>query len=103
MRRRVVRIMLCSRERKWHWHTLGVTRSNWSHPALQAAFTTELIHRRKALPATLRDYLSAGLAIRQAADYSHAGISLKVAHRAVRRAEEFLRAIEELVSRETTT
>jgi uncharacterized protein (UPF0332 family) len=80
-----------------------VTRSNWSHPALQAAFTTKLIHRRKALPATLRDYLSAGLAIRQAADYSHAGISLKVAHRAVRRAEEFLRAIEELVSRETTT
>ena len=82
---------------------VGVTRPSWSHPALQAAFTTELIHRRKALPAALRDYLSAGLAIRQAADYGHVGISLKVAHRAVRRAGEFLQAIEQLVSHGTTT
>lgn len=63
---------------------------------MQAALTTELIHRRKLLPAQVRDYLSAGLAVRHAADYGRTGISLKVAQRIVRRADEFVRAVEEL-------
>lgn len=75
---------------------VGVSRPTWSHPALQAALTTELIHRRKLLPAQVRDYLSAGLAVRHAADYGRTGISLKVAQRIVRRADEFVRAVEEL-------
>ena len=29
----------------------GFTRMVWSHPGLQATFTTELIHRRKIYPA----------------------------------------------------
>ena len=82
---------------------IGVTRPAWSHPALQAVFTTELIHRRKLLPAKLRDYLSSGLAVRQAADYGRAGVSLKVAQRMVRRAGEFLRAVEEVLSHGAAT
>ena len=74
--------------------SVGVSRSTWSHPSLQAALTTELIHRRKLLSAQLRDYLSSGLAVRHAADYGRTGISLKVAERIVRRAAEFVRAME---------
>ncbi len=73
---------------------VGVSRPTWSHPALQAALTTELIHRRKVLPAQLRDYLSSGLAVRHAADYGRTGVSRKVAERIVRRAAEFVRAVE---------
>ncbi len=75
---------------------VGVSRSTWSHPALQAALTTELIHRRKLLSAQLRDYLSSGLAVRHAADYGRTGIGLRVAQRIVRRAAEFVTAVEEL-------
>lgn len=75
--------------------SVRVTRQAWSHPALQAAFTTGLIHHRKRLAAKLRDYFSSGLALRQAADYGRDGVSLKVAQRMVRRAHEFLTAIEE--------
>ena len=63
---------------------------------MQAALATELIHRRKLLSAQLRDYLSSGLAVRHAADYGPAGIGLKVAQRIVRRAAEFVTAVEEL-------
>ena len=73
----------------------GVSRTTWSHPALQAAFATELVHRRKAYPLVFRDYLSAGLAVRLAADYGRAGVSHKVAGRQVRRATSFFRAVEE--------
>jgi uncharacterized protein (UPF0332 family) len=75
---------------------IGVSRSTWSHPALQAALTTELIHRRKLLSASFRDYLSSGLAIRHAADYGRTGIGMKVAQRIVRRAAEFVTAVETL-------
>jgi hypothetical protein len=75
---------------------VGVSRLTRSHPALQAALTAELIHRRKVLPAQLRDYLSSGLAMRHAADYGRTGISRKVAERIVRRATEFVTAVETL-------
>ena len=55
----------------------GVARAQWSHPALQAAFTSELVNRRKAYPAALRDHLSIGLGVRQAADYGRTGVSQK--------------------------
>ena len=77
----------------------GVTRTEWSHPGLQAAFTTELIHRRKVYPALFRDYLSSGLALRQAADYGRSGVSRKVAQRLGRRAATFLSAVEEATHR----
>lgn len=72
----------------------GFARTTWSHPALQAAFATELIHRRKEYPLVFRDYLSAGLAVRLAADYGRSGVSRKVAERQVRRARSFVEAVE---------
>jgi len=73
----------------------GITRLTWSHPSLQAIFTTELIHRRKRYAATFRDYLSAALVVRQAADYGRAGVSQKIAQRMVRRAALFVTAVSE--------
>jgi uncharacterized protein (UPF0332 family) len=35
----------------------GMHRATWSHPGLQAAFTTELMHRRKRYAALFRDYV----------------------------------------------
>jgi len=77
----------------------GFTRPTWSHPGLQAMFTTALIHRRKRYPATLRDYLASALVVRQAADYGRAGVSQRIAQRMVRRAAQFVQAVEEAVQR----
>lgn len=76
----------------------GITRPTWSHPSLQATFTTELIQRRKRYPATFRDYLSAALVVRQAADYGRAGVSQKFAQRPVHRATRFVTAVTEASS-----
>ncbi len=77
----------------------GLARAEWTHAALQAAFATELVHRRKLYPPTFRDYLSVGLGVRHVADYGRAGVSGKIAQRTVRRAAVFLRAVEEEASR----
>ena len=76
----------------------GFARPQWSHPALQAALATELIHRRKLYPAVFRDYLSTALRTRHVADYGDAGITQRVAGRAVRRATAFVTAVEQEVS-----
>ncbi len=73
----------------------GVMRPEWSHRTLQAAFVTELIHRRKIYRRAFRDYLSSGQRVRQIADYGQAGVSSKIAQRLVRRAEGFVCAVEE--------
>ena len=73
----------------------GVGRAQWSHPALQAAFTTELIYRRGIYPRTLRAHLSIGLGVRHTADYGAAGVSSTVANRMVRRAAAFVSAVKE--------
>jgi len=73
----------------------GAFRAQWSHAALQAAFTTQLIRRRKAYPASLRDHLSVGLGVRREADYGREGVSRKTAHRVVRQAAAFVSLVEE--------
>lgn len=50
---------------------------------------------RPAYPAALRDHLSIGLGVRQAADYGRVGVSQKVAHRMVRRAIAFVSIVQE--------
>ena len=80
---------------------VGVTRASWSHPGLQAAFTTELINRRKLYPATFRDYLSSGLSVRHAADYGRSGVSRKIAQRLVRRATLFVGTVERTLTHGT--
>src|SRR5262245_44003432 len=53
----------------------GIRRSEWSHPALQASFVTELIRRRKRYPALLGQRLNRGLQLRLDADYRLKGVS----------------------------
>jgi uncharacterized protein (UPF0332 family) len=74
-------------------------RAEWTHAALQAAFVTELIRRRKIYPGAFAEYLSSGLHARQLADYHPDGVSRRVAQRAVRRAAAFLSAVEKEVGR----
>ena len=81
---------------------VGSGRAMWSHAGLQAAFATECIQRRKIYPAALREHLSIGLRIRQAADYGHAGVSQNIAHRLLQRASVFVSAVEEVVSHGTS-
>jgi hypothetical protein len=69
-----------------------VGRSEWSHLALQAAFATQLISRRKIYPSMFRDYLSTGLRVRHQADYG-GGVSRKTTERLVHKAAALLAAI----------
>ena len=77
----------------------GLVRSEWSHKGLHTSFNQELIQRRKLYPRALRDYLTAALTVRQAADYGEPGISAKVAQRQVQRAVAFVQRVEEVISR----
>ena len=73
----------------------GVARARWSHPALQAAFTTELIDRRRVYPSPFRAHLSIALGVRHTADYGAVGVSSTVANRMVRRAAAFVSAVQD--------
>ena len=72
----------------------GIARRQWSHATVQAAFTSQLIHRRKIYPATLRSDLPTGFSVRRTADYEDAGVSRPLAHRIVRRAAVFVSTIQ---------
>jgi uncharacterized protein (UPF0332 family) len=78
----------------------GVGRAQWSHPALQATFTTELIYRRRLYSRPLRDHLSIGLGVRHTADYEADGVSSTVVNRMVRRAATFVSAVQEGTGRD---
>lgn len=70
----------------------GRGRVEWSHPGLQAAFA-EIVRRRKLYPAIFLDYLSAGLYVRNQADYGRVGVSRTVARRLIRRAAALVSAV----------
>jgi len=80
---------------------VGVTRMMWSHPGLQASFASEVIMRRKLYPPRFRDYLSVGLGVRQAADYGYAGVSMKMSHRLMRKAGDFVHTVERIAGHGT--
>lgn len=69
---------------------VGISRSEWSHPALQASFVNELIRRRKLYSAFFGPYLNRALQLRLDADYRPKGVSLKQATQVVRWAQEFV-------------
>ena len=69
----------------------------WTHKGLHSSFNQELIQHRKLYPRVLRDYLTAALTVRQAADYGEAGVSAKIAQRQVRRATLFVKTVEEVL------
>lgn len=77
----------------------GLLRSEWSHRGLHATFNAELIDRRKLYPRVFRDYLTAALTVRQAADYGEPGVSARVAQRQARRALAFVKTVQEVSSR----
>lgn len=72
---------------------VGVRRTEWSHPALQASFVSELIRRRKRYPARLGQYFNRALQLRLDADYRPRGVSQNQSGQAVRWARTFLAAI----------
>lgn len=65
----------------------------WSHSFVQAQFSGQLVGRRRLYAAGLRDTLSDNLVLRQRADYRVQYVSETQARRALRRSEEFVRAI----------
>jgi uncharacterized protein (UPF0332 family) len=69
--------------------------TNWSHKAIQAAFAGQLIQRRKLYSSDLRSFLPVNYRLREAADYSDDFISVVQAERALRRARNFVEAIQE--------
>lgn len=66
----------------------------WGHAFVQAQFAGQLVARRKIYPASLRDTLPRLLELRQRADYRLTHVSQTQAARGLRRAEEFVDAIE---------
>ena len=80
---------------------VGIRRSEWSHPALQASFVGELIRRRKSYPAVLGQHLNRSLQLRLVADYRLQGVSQQQATRAVQWAQRFVIIIQEEVAHGT--
>lgn len=77
---------------------VGLSRSEWSHPALQAFFVNELIRRRKIYPAVFGQHFNRALQLRLDADYRLKGVSKRLATQAVLWAQEFVAAIIKEVS-----
>lgn len=69
-------------------------RGEWGHTFVQAEFVSALINRRKLYPSTLRDTLSRNMILRHTADYATDPVTRIQAERALRRAEEFVTAIQ---------
>jgi uncharacterized protein (UPF0332 family) len=74
----------------------GGQRAEWGHAFVQAQFVTQLIDRRKLYTGALRDTLNRTITLRRAADYTIDAVSRVQAERALRRAREFVRAVQEM-------
>jgi len=72
----------------------------WSHAALQATFTSELIHRRKIYPKQLAEYLNRALFWRNIADYGDVDISQRRAKQLVEWAKAFIAKVKEVTGHE---
>ena len=66
----------------------------WGHAFVQAQFAGQLVTRRKAYPSSLRDTLPRLEELRERADYGLSHVSQTQAHRAVRRAQELVDAVD---------
>jgi|SRR5262249_47526992 uncharacterized protein (UPF0332 family) len=78
----------------------GFHRDAWSHTALQATFTNELIHRRKIYPRRLAEDLNRALFWRNIADYGDAEISQRRAKQLVEWAKAFVTKVAEVTGHE---
>ena len=66
----------------------------WSHAAVQSVFAGVLIGRRKLVPSTLRDTLAHTYRLREVAGYMRDHVSHAQAERSLRRAREFMQAVQ---------
>jgi uncharacterized protein (UPF0332 family) len=64
------------------------------HTFVQAQFVEQLINHRKLYKTTIKDTLARTLVLRQMADYEAEQVSQIQAYRALRRAREFLAAVQ---------
>ncbi len=71
----------------------GGTRRQWSHGFVQAQFVGQLINRRKAYSAELRELLVDTMALRLTADYSTKHVNRREASQAVFRTRAFIEAV----------
>jgi len=71
----------------------GIVNDKNDHKWVQAAFSGELIHRRKIYQSRLKSYLGDMLIIRNRADYSKDSVSKKRAAQQFAHAEDFVRTI----------
>lgn len=72
----------------------GLTSSTNDHKWVQAAFSGELIKRRKIYPAKLKAYLMEMQTIRNQADYTDESVSKRLAHQQLSKAKEMFTLIE---------
>jgi uncharacterized protein (UPF0332 family) len=66
----------------------------WGHAFVQAQFAGQLVTRRKVYAAEFRDTLPRLEELRERADYGLSHVSQTQAQRALRRAHEFIEAVE---------
>lgn len=78
----------------------GFLRESWSHPALQATFTNELIRRKKVFTPQLSTYLNQAAYWRNIADYTAQDISVKRAEQLLHWAKNFVAKIEKEITHE---
>lgn len=74
----------------------GFHRTEWSHAAVQAAFSNELTRRRKIYRPDLARHLVNGLEFRLTADYGDLDMTRGQATQALKWATEFLQNVEEV-------
>lgn len=78
---------------------VGIMREAWSHPALQATFTNELVRRKKLLPAELAMYLNRTAYWRNIADYAVQDVSMKRAGQLLSWTQIMSSQIEKVIAR----
>jgi len=78
----------------WEGVPLPTGGSIWSHAFVQAEFSRLLINQRKRYPTEHQDVLSRTFSLRQVADYTTEQVSQTRALRSLRRAAEFVSAIQ---------
>jgi len=82
-------------------HGLLKPEAEVGHDWLQSNFTGQLIRHRKVFPVKFRPYLSDAFRVRLLADYRILPVSKKIAGSELKKAKEFINAINLEVSHET--
>jgi uncharacterized protein (UPF0332 family) len=77
----------------------GFKQTEWSHGGLREIFSRELVVKRRIYPAKFGEWLKDAYDLRVKADYKLEGVSAKAARRIFHHAQEFVRAIQEVMLR----